>query len=403
MLELITMAAVSLGAGYIIDDYLSRRNWIAIFKSTGLKIEDKYPELKKTEKNKIGKRYLFKVPYGLCLSDFERRKEELEMALHEPLKCDLTHDYSIAIQIYHLAYKKIYKLINNLLKTNDLVFNVGITLTTEGEEVVALEFSRSNSHMLVCGGTGKGKTAFMQNLIAQAMLKRNLEVYICDLKATGSYNAFKNCFNLKELVKNDIDTVRILNKILNIMKQRYKKLDEHNLNDAGEYNEKFTKEKMNRIILVVEEFVILSKNKKVIDLLNILLAQASGAGIHIFLTVQRPDAKTLDTRLKNNLSYTVAFKAKNSSSSETYLDKGDYRAATDLRKPGEAILVKDDEDIYFKSYYSTNEEILEMVRKTYVIKKPPESNVIELPPAEPPKVFMKQEQKSDEELDDDVL
>jgi S-DNA-T family DNA segregation ATPase FtsK/SpoIIIE len=401
MLELVTMAAVSFAGGYIIDDYLSRRNWMAIFKSTGLYIENKYPEVKRTENNKIGKRYIFKVPYGLCLSDFEKRIEELEMALHEPIKCDLTNDYNIAIQIYHLAYKKIYKLVSNLLKTNDLVFPIGMTLTTEGEENVSLEFNRSNSHMLVCGGTGKGKTAFMQNLIAQAMLKRNLEVYICDLKATGSYNVFKNCFNLKELVKSDTETVRILKKILNIMQQRYKKLDEHNLNDAGEYNEKFKNEKMNRIILVIEEFVILSKNKKVIDLLNILLAQASGAGIHIFLTVQRPDAKTLDTRLKNNLSYTVAFKAKNSSSSETYLDKGDYRAATDLRKPGEAILVKDDEDIYFKSYFSTNEEIENLVKKTYV-KKKTESNVIELPKAEPQKEEP-DEAPGDPEPEDDVL
>lgn len=380
MLELIPIAAVSLAGGYIIDDYLSRKNWKEIFKSTGLKIEDKYPMLKKIENNKIGKRYIFKVPYGLCLSDFEKRIEELEMALREPIKCDLTHDYMIAIQIYHLAYKKEYKLINNLLKTNDLVFPIGTTLTTEGPENVSLEFSRSNSHMLVCGGTGKGKTVFMQNLIAQCMIKRNVDAYICDLKATGSYNTFKQCMNLKELVKNDHDTIRILKQLKDTMQQRYKQLDECNLNDSREYNEKFPSNRMKGIVLLIEEFVILSKNKTVIDLLNLLLAQASGAGIHVWLTVQRPDAKTLDTRLKSNLSYTVAFKAKNSSNSEIYLDKGDYRAATDLKKPGEAILIKDDEDIYFKSYYSTQEEILQMIRKTYVTKKA-KSNVIELPPA----------------------
>lgn len=401
MLELVTMAAVSLAGGYIIDDYLSKKNWKEIFKSTGLRIEDKYPELKKTEKNKIGKRYIFKVPYGLCLSDFEKRIEELEMALHEPIKCDLTSDYNIAIQIYHLAYKKEYKLINNLLKTNDLVFPIGMTLTTEGPENVSLEFNRSNSHMLVCGGTGKGKTVFMQNLIAQCMIKRNVDVYICDLKATGSYNVFKQCLNLKDLIKNDTDTVRILKQIKSIMEKRYKTLDEHNLNDSSEYNEKFPSYKMKSVILVIEEFVILSKNKTIIDLLNILLAQASGAGIHIFLTVQRPDAKTLDTRLKNNLSYTVAFKAKNSSSSETYLDKGDYRAATDLHKPGEAILVKDDDDIYFKSYYSTNEEILEMVRKTYITKKT-ENKVIALPKIKPIEEAVAAD-VFDEEVEDDVL
>lgn len=402
MLELATMAAVSLAGGYALDKYLSWKNWKAIFKSTGLKIEDHYPELQKIENNKIGKRYIFKVPYGLCLSDFEKRKEELEMALREPLKCDLTNNYNISIQIYHLAYKKHYRLRNNLLITNDLSFPIGATLTAEGEENVSLEFNRSNSHMLVCGGTGKGKTAFMLNLLAQAMLKRFVEVYICDLKSTGSYNVFKECMNLKELVKSDKDTLRILKQIESIMKQRYKVLDDRNLNDVWEFNEKFPKEKMKSIILVIEEFVILSKNKAVIELLNILLAQASGAGVHIWLTVQRPDAKTLDTRLKNNLSYTVAFKAKNSSSSETYLDKGDYRAATDLKKPGEALLVKDDEDTYFKSYFATNDEILEMVRKTYINKKT-ENKVVELPKKEPKHEPEEEAMANDSEEEDDVL
>lgn len=401
MLELATMAAVSLASGYITNEYLTNKNWKDIFKSSGLYVDDKFPVLKRTENNKIGKRYLFKVPYGLCLKDFERRIEEIQMALREPIKLDLTYDYLIAIQIYHLAYKKEYKLINNLLKTNDLVFPVGVTLTTEGPENVSFEFSRSNSHMLVCGGTGKGKTVFMQNLIAQAMLKRNVEAYICDLKATGSYNNFKNCMNLKEIVKNDNDTVRILKFLKNIMQQRYKQLDECNLNDCREYNEKFPSNKMKSIILLIEEFVILSKNKTVIDLLNLLLAQASGAGIHVWLTVQRPDAKTLDTRLKGNLSYTVAFKAKNSSNSEIYLDKGDYRAATDLKKPGEAILIKDDEDIYFKSYYSTQEEIFEMVRKTYVNKKQART-VIEMPKPELASPETSQED-DDQDEEDDVL
>jgi len=223
--------------------------------------------------------------------------------------------------------------------------------------------------MLVCGMTGKGKTVFMRNIIAQSMLKKNTDVYICDLKATGSYNSFKSCRNLVKLVKSEEDTNKILVDMLQMMKGRYKLLDKNNCSDQEEYSKK--KGKMKNIIVVIEEFVNLSHDKKAIDNLNVLLAQASGAGIHIFLTIQRPDAKNLDTRLKSNLSYTVAFKAKNSSNSEVYLDKGDFRAYTDLHNKGEGILLTDSEDIYFKSYFLTNDEIESMVKHTYIDKPEP--------------------------------
>ena len=333
----------------------------------GLNIKGEIPKLIKTETNDMGKRYIFSLPAGLCLSDFERLKEELETALKEPFKCDLTHNYNIAIQIYHLRYEKEYKPVNVPLQANKLIYPIGISLTTSGARVVNIEFNRSSSHMLICGGTGKGKSVFVLNLIAQSMLKKHLDVYISDLKATGSYNVFKNCKNLKLLVKEESDTINLLTEILKEMKDRYKILDKHNCSDQQEYNKKCNG-KMKSIVLLVEEFVNLSHNSKAIELLNILLAQASGAGIHIFLTVQRPDAKTLDTRFKSNLSYTVAFKAKNSSNSEVYLDKGDFRAYKDLHGKGEALLLKDDEDIFFKSYYLTNEEIESMVKHTYIDK-----------------------------------
>lgn len=362
------LALTALSGGMIINDFKANK-WESIFKNVGLVNSDKKsPTLIKTEENELGARYIFNLPYGFCFNDFEKRQSELETALCEPIKLDLTNNFKVVIQIFNAKYKDVYKLDNTLLKNDVLTYPVGITLTSEGPKNVNIEFNRSNSHMLVCGMTGKGKTVFMQNLIAQTMLKNNTEVYICDLKATGSYNVFKDCKNLITLVKTVNDTIKTLNKVKEIMIERYKILDEKNLNDQQEYNRKYKNKKMKNIILEIEEFVILSKNTEVIDLLYLLLSQASGAGIYIWLTVQRPDAKTLDTRLKALLSYTVAFKAKNSSNSEVYLDKGDFRAAKELKGKGEAILVTDDEDFFFKAFYLENDEIKEMVKSTYIEK-----------------------------------
>lgn len=368
-INLLSMAALSTAGGYILDIYKTHKLWETIFTSCGLHVKDKIPQLIKTEKNEIGHRYIFNIPIGLCLEDFEKRKSEIETAVHEPVKCILTNDYKLTVQTCNLKYKNEYKPVNVPMAANNLTFPIGVSLTPSGEKYIALEFNRSNSHMLVCGMTGKGKTVFMRNVMVQAMLKKNTDVYICDLKSTGSYNSFKSCKNLIKLVKSIEDTNKILTDMLQLMRDRYKLLDNNNCSDQEEYNKK--KGKMKNVIVVIEEFLNVGHDKKAIDNLNILLAQASGAGIHIFLTIQRPDAKNLDTRLKSNLSYTVAFKAKNSSNSEVYLDKGDFRAYTDLHEKGEAILLTDSEDIYFKSYYLTNDEIEAMVKHTFIEKTDP--------------------------------
>ena len=106
------MAAVSAVGGYIFDAYKTHKLWETIFVSCGLNVKDKIPRLIKTEKNEIGRRYIFNIPIGLCMEDFEKRKSEIETAIHEPLKCVLTNDYKLMVQTCNLEYKKEYKPLN---------------------------------------------------------------------------------------------------------------------------------------------------------------------------------------------------------------------------------------------------------------------------------------------------
>jgi S-DNA-T family DNA segregation ATPase FtsK/SpoIIIE len=346
-------------------------NWQRIFKNCQLYNNDGLmPEIIKEEQNKLGSKYVFKLPPGVGLKKIEDKKEMIISAVKQPMKFDLTKDYNLVMQVYDLEYKDTYKPSDYNIKItpNNLRFYTGITLTADGEQTAYFDLNRSNSHLLICGMSGKGKTILTRYLVAQAMLKNNTKVYISDLKATGAYNKFKKCKNLNTITKSAKDTYKMIEELEDIMLDRYKTLDELDLNDQMEYNKKHTK-KMHNIILLIEEFVTLSRNQDIIEKLNVLLSQGSGAGIFIWLTVQRPCAKTMDTRLKSNLSYTIAFRAKNSSNSEVYLDKGDYRATELLEKAGEAILVKEQTDILFKAFYLNTEEIEKMVKHTYIEKK----------------------------------
>lgn len=96
----------------LIGDFIGHNNnWEKIFKSCRLHTAEKeYPILLKEEENALGKRYTFEIPNGMCFNDFERQQKQLETCLREPLKLDLTKDYSLIIQTYNLKYKNVYKL-----------------------------------------------------------------------------------------------------------------------------------------------------------------------------------------------------------------------------------------------------------------------------------------------------
>jgi hypothetical protein len=99
-----------------------------IFKNCGLCNSDKkFPALINKLKNEIGTQFIFSLPPGICLSDIENRKEELETALNEPIKCDLTNNYKLVIQTYHLEYEKEYSLPNINTPANKLLFHTGVT------------------------------------------------------------------------------------------------------------------------------------------------------------------------------------------------------------------------------------------------------------------------------------
>jgi len=99
----------ALQGGMIINEFLGSK-WKSLFNNLGLSNSDnKTPQLLRKEKNDLGEKYIFSIPQGLCLSDFEKVHEEIETALRKSLKLDLTNDFKVAMQIFDVEYKDVYK------------------------------------------------------------------------------------------------------------------------------------------------------------------------------------------------------------------------------------------------------------------------------------------------------
>ena len=241
---------------------------------------------------------------------------------------------------------------------NKMIFPIGVTITPEGSKIVYIDLE-SQPHVLVGGITGSGKTACIKCLLT-AMCLQEVELIIIDMKMGGDYNVFRNYKYLKAFIKNIEDAESEIANTMLLMADRFHELDKTNCKDFKDYNKKF-KNTMKPIIILIEEYTMLSDDKKFNKQLNIILAQARAVNIKIILSIQRPCHENLDTKLKANLNNTIAFKVRNTYNSEILLDRSDFRAVTNLHNAGEAILMNDNQDVEFKSFFLEDKEIKKMI------------------------------------------
>lgn len=233
-------------------------------------------------------------------------------------------------------------------------FPIGVTITAEGERIVYIDLE-NQPHILVGGITGSGKTCFIKCLLT-AMCLQDIELIIIDMKMGGDYNVFKYYKYLIAFIKTIEDAERQIEDIKKIMCERFRELDRTDCKDFKDYNKKY-KNAMKPIVVLIEEYTMLSDDKSFTKQLNVILAQSRAVNIKIILSVQRPCGENLDAKLKANLNNTVAFKVRNSYNSEILLDRGDMRAITDIHGTGEAILFNDNQDVLFKSFFLEDREI----------------------------------------------
>lgn len=361
--------------------------WEEVFIAIGFRNkEGKCPKLLEVIETKIGNRYIFKLPYGICLKDFERYKPLFESAFHKPLKLDLTKDYKLIVQIYDVQFKKRYKPSYDVVSTNNLFYPLGIALTIDGEQEVKIDLT-DEAHILVAGINGSGKTCFIKCLLT-AMILRNVEIKIIDLKMGGDYNVFKKYKNLTAFINYGDDIINQANKeiksIRKIVNDRYSELNKTNCSNYKDYNKKFDNA-MKPLVILIEEYVLISDEKNSKRDLNILLAQARACNVKFILSLQRPCHENLDPKIKANCNNIVGFRVNNTFNSGIVLGQGDDRLFTDIHSAGEAILLNSSQDVMFKSYLLDDWEIKRVIKpycdntkKTDAVVE--DSRIIPMPP-----------------------
>jgi S-DNA-T family DNA segregation ATPase FtsK/SpoIIIE len=202
----------------------------------------------------------------------------------------------------------------------------------------------SMPHLLMAGATGQGKSVGINTLLVSLLYKKHpsqLKLVLVDPKKVelSLYRAIEKHF-LAKLPGDDepiiTDTKKViytLNALCIEMDNRYDLLKEAGCRNIKEYNEKFTKRKLNPqkghqylpfIVLVIDEFadLIMTAGKEVEMPLARLAQLARAVGIHLIIATQRPSVNIITGVIKANFPARVAFKVSSKIDSRTILDAG---------------------------------------------------------------------------------
>ncbi|MGZ3693577.1 MAG: DNA translocase FtsK [Bdellovibrionota bacterium] len=203
-------------------------------------------------------------------------------------------------------------------------------------------------HLLVAGTTGSGKSVFINTLICSALYKfspQDLQLILVDPKQLelAPYNDIPHL--LLPVVTEPRKASLALNWAVQEMERRYRVIAASVTRDQEGYNkkldevgeekmstlinknrtdldEKFSAERMPKLVIVIDELADLMMTAKADVENNIcrLAQKARAAGIHLVLATQRPSTDVITGLIKANLPSRICFKVSSKIDSRVMFD-----------------------------------------------------------------------------------
>ena len=184
----------------------------------------------------------------------------------------------------------------------ELVFPIGMT---ERGELIVEDLSEI-PHMFICGGTGTGKTSFVQTMIAIFATRYQPDVFCFsafDSKLI-EYDFFKSTPHLirpiDHYATDAIDTIDWLN---NVTQNRLNAISRSGCRDRKSFNElnysTNKEEKMSNIFYIMDDFSSIALNKDDMNKLLNVIRNGRIVGIHLVIVTSMISTKKYQKDLMN--------------------------------------------------------------------------------------------------------
>jgi DNA segregation ATPase FtsK/SpoIIIE, S-DNA-T family len=191
-----------------------------------------------------------------------------------------------------------------------------------------------DSHMLVAGTAGSGKSEWLRAAIASLLAQNTpatLELLLIDPKRTA-FHAFEDSPSLYAPVvyPDDTEIAPIFNQLIDEMERRYRTISDAGLADLAAYNA--IHGPLPRIVCFCDEYADLimadpKQRKEIERLVGRLSAKGRAAGVHLVFATQRPSREVVTGVIDTNLMARVCLRVVKPAESRIVLG-GDNGAST---------------------------------------------------------------------------
>ena len=319
---------------------------------------------------KFNKRYIaitnygyierFRMPYTLSKDDILGLQEKLELQTNKSIDIDFyrtNHGAYFDIRVYSHKLKERYDF--ELIEPAN---RDGIQVTLGYGRLGLVGFDIKN-HLGIFGQTGSGKSTMVKTILTQLVLNYRadeLQLYLSDNKGGTELNVYSNLAHCKAFVKDISGLKNIFQILMQEAERRYQLVFDTRVEDIQSYNLKFKKKKLPAVLLVIEEFVAIYRDKTIQELLQTALSQWRSVNIFVLITTQRPSAKILTGELKCNLGSVIGLKTLDSQNSNVVIDR--YNLLNNLRGSGHAYLSANGKLQEFQGFYINHEMVKRLIR-----------------------------------------
>lgn len=335
--------------GYAIYEKASYNKLLKFFDAAKLRTERQAPVI--IEKRNLDNGTLFKIkmPCGMDIEQFEKARPALEKWMH----ADCCYEWKdcLWLTVYKGVLERLYKY-EIIRRPKPLEICIGYT--RGGPLFLDLE---ECPHVLFSGATGSGKSVAQRSIITSLILTKDCIIHLVDF-AKVELGIFKRSSRISSFCSTPGELGELLNKIKAESERRLDWLEAH-----GKVNIQGTNFK--RIVVVIDEFAALGKEKIIMEMLRQRFAMDRKVGVSYIVCTQHPTREVIDSVIKANIPVRVAFQTAMEANSRIIIDQG---GAEKLRGSGHGLLKQGANLTEFQGLYLGEDEAVELVRHTFVEK-----------------------------------
>ncbi|WP_144561644.1 FtsK/SpoIIIE domain-containing protein [Bacillus mycoides] len=308
----------------VVKDWLHKKSLknqlIEVFGKAGLYVDHQtrggkvpiYPKIHSVSSTKENVRYVFTIPNGLDPKNIEKKWFCFQQILgrNVAIEGDIK---KFVLNVFHSdaglkQYKYLYKQWQPLLKDHRLPVVVG--RDQFGNMIVYDMIDSNTPHLLIAGETGSGKSSMVRVVLStliQYMSPDKLHLYLGDLK-NSEFHFLRRVKHVKEVCMEEIEMKIMLQKVWKEIRERRKLMEEYEVDHIDEYNKMNPDKQKPYILLAIDEVAMLQDEKECMSTVEKISAVGRALGVFLMLSMQRPDAKVLDGKLKLNMTVRMGFK-----------------------------------------------------------------------------------------------